>query len=361
MARMSDGRRLRAFLDGPLRYAWVYLTIPALIALALVEDVGWGALPAAFLGVLLVFVCQALPMHLCYDHLFERLAGARALSLRGFAFHALAIPFWVLVGSELGIRLATPLVPGDVADFLRVPLRVASFFGAPVIVAGIMGHARHQELRTRELQAQRAALAAQVQALQARIQPHFLFNCLNGVAGLIEEDPKRAEAALERLADLFRYTLEASSRPLVPLARELAGVEGFVELETLRFADRLRVALRVEPGMGEVPVPPLSIQPLVENAVLHGVVPRREGGRVEVDLRREGDCLRVSVEDDGPGPGRSGHRGAGAALDDLRRRLALLYGDAASVSVGVGPLGGCRVELRLPLDPGALRTAGGAA
>jgi two-component system sensor histidine kinase AlgZ len=361
MDRVSALRRIRAFLDGPIRHAWVYLAFPALIALALGNDVGWRALPAAFLGVLLVFGCQGLPMHLTYDHLFERLAGPRALSLRGFAFHALVIPFWLLVGSEIGIRLAAPLVPPDVAHFLRVPLRIASFFGAPFIVAGIMGHARYQEVRTRELQAQRAALVAQVQALQARIQPHFLFNCLNTVASLIEEDPRRAEAALEKLADLFRYTLEASSRPLVPLGRELAGVEGFLELETLRFADRLRVALHVEPGLGEVQVPPLLIQPLVENAVLHGVAPRREGGRVEIQLRRAGGELQVSVEDDGAGPGGSAHRGAGAALDDLRRRLALLYADQASVSVGVGPLGGCRVELRLPLEPGAALAQAGVA
>jgi LytS/YehU family sensor histidine kinase len=109
--------------------------------------------------------------------------------------------------------------------------------------------------------------------------------------------------------------------------------------------------VRVEPGIGGVPVPPLSLQPLVENAVRHGIAPRREGGRLEVEICRAAGELRVRVEDDGPGPGNSGHQGAGAALSDLRKRLELLYGDGASLEVDSGGLGGCRVMLRLPEAP----------
>jgi LytS/YehU family sensor histidine kinase len=181
------------------------------------------------------------------------------------------------------------------------------------------------------------------------MQPHFLFNSLNAVASLIGEDPERAEAALEKLSDILRYALDASRQPFVPLEQELEAVAGYLELETLRFPDRLTAALHVEPGIGAVPVPPLFLQPLVENAVRHGIAPRREGGRLEVEIQRCEDELRVRVEDDGPGIGGSPHRGAGVALADLRKRLALLYGDRASLGVDRGALGGCRVTLRLPL------------
>jgi LytS/YehU family sensor histidine kinase len=108
----------------------------------------------------------------------------------------------------------------------------------------------------------------------------------------------------------------------------------------------------VAPGIGDVPVPPLSLQPLVENAVRHGIAPRPEGGRLDVEIGRSGETLRVRVEDDGPGPGGSREHGAGAALADLRKRLELLYADRASLELDRGPLGGCRVTLRLPCDPG---------
>lgn len=222
--------------------------------------------------------------------------------------------------------------------------------GTPVFMRGAFYRDRIEENRARELRLQREALAAQVQALQARIQPHFLFNSLNTVASLIGEDPERAERALEKLSDIFRYSLDASSQAVVPLAEELESVEGFLELETLRFPDRLSVALHVEPGIGAVPVPPLCLQPLVENAVQHAIAPRQERGRLEVEIRsREGE-LQVRVEDDGPGPGGSSHRGSGSALADLQRRLALLYGDRASLEIDRGDLGGFRAQLRLPLD-----------
>jgi two-component system sensor histidine kinase AlgZ len=230
------------------------------------------------------------------------------------------------------------------------------FVGDSIVTALMIafGHYRDriEEVELRELRARHELLAAQVQALQARIQPHFLFNCLNTVASLIEADPARAEAAVERLADLLRYTLAASKREKVPLDEELAAVRGFLELESLRHGERLRLALHVDPRAGDALVPPLVLQPVVENAVVHGVAPRREGGRVEVRVERRDGALVLGVEDDGPGPGGSAQRGSGIALADLRQRLALLYGDAARLEVGRAALGGCRVEIAIPIGPG---------
>lgn len=205
----------------------------------------------------------------------------------------------------------------------------------------------------REQHARSAALAAQLAALQARTNPHFLFNSLNAMAGLIQEDPDRAEQMVERMADLFRYTLDGSRRRHVPLSQELSMVRDYLEIESIRLGDRLRWSVDVGPGIDAVPVPPLVLQPLVENAIRHGVSPRREGGSVEVEVRRDEDVVVLRVIDDGPGPGNSTHTGSGTSMRDLRKRLRLIYGDDALLETREGDGGGCVVEVTLPPSPEA--------
>jgi two-component system sensor histidine kinase AlgZ len=302
-------------------------------------------------------------MQLTYAHLPAKLRPANPSSLRAVPFHVVVIGLWATLGYAVGNAAVAPLFPPPEEDPTRewaeTPLVMAAavLVGTPIFLRGVHYRERLAESRARELRAQREALAAQVQALQARMEPHFLFNGLNTVASLIGEDPDRAERALERLSDLLRYALDASQEPFVPLSRELEAVEGFLELEKLRFPDRLTTSVRVDPNVAEVRVPPLFLQPLVENSVRHAIAPRREGGRLEVEIARDGNRLSVRVEDDGPGFGSSPHQGAGLALNDLRRRLELLYGDEASLAVERGTLGGCRVSLCLPVQarraPGA--------
>jgi two-component system sensor histidine kinase AlgZ len=258
MTAMGWFRQWRAFLDEPLRYFWIYLAIPTLIV---VGHVSWREFPLMWFSAFVMILCIGLPMHLTYLHLFERLVGGDLFSARAIPFHLVVVFGWILLGVEIGALVVSPLLPASELEACRQTIRRLSLFGAPVVAAGIIAYERYQdrlqESRMRELQAQRAALAAQVQALQTRLEPHFLFNGLNAVAGLIAEDPERAETALEKLADLLRYALEASKKRFVPLADELESVEGFLELETLRFPDRLAAAVHVEPGIGAVPVPPL--------------------------------------------------------------------------------------------------------
>jgi LytS/YehU family sensor histidine kinase len=182
------------------------------------------------------------------------------------------------------------------------------------------------------------------------VNPHFLFNSLNTVAALIGEDPARAERAVERLAASYRYTLEGSRRARVTVAEELAGLEDYLALERLRFGDRLTVTIDVAPAVGSVELPPLVLQPLVENALKHGVAARRGAGQVLVRAALEGDALVLTVEDDGPGPGASTHVGAGSTHDDLRARLALTYGEAGTLVTDRGPLGGYRVRVSMPRE-----------
>lgn len=215
-----------------------------------------------------------------------------------------------------------------------------------------------QELRVRAegaerrlLTQQQAALSAQLEALRSRTNPHFLFNAMNTVASLIQDDPERAEHTLERLADVLRYALQASQLEAVPLAREIAMVSDYLEVQRARFGDRLQYAIAVEPGLDSSEVPPLLLQPLVENAVLHGVAGRAAGGRVRVTVCWHGAQIRVRVDDDGPGPGKSQHRGTGTSLHDLQRRLELLYGPNGKLLTRRNDLGGFSAELTVPAWP----------
>ena len=167
-----------------------------------------------------------------------------------------------------------------------------------------------------------AAARAQLDALQASIRPHFLFNTLNSVLALVRQDPVRAERVLESLSELFRFAL--SERPLaVTLGDELDLARHYLEIEAVRFGDRLRVDWRVDPDVTHALLPPLLLQPLVENAVKHGVEPSVQGAEVRITARRDGDRVVLKVTNTLPaGHGPSGH---GMALQNVRRRLFLLH------------------------------------
>jgi hypothetical protein len=198
-------------------------------------------------------------------------------------------------------------------------------------------------LATVRLQAQERELRlhaseAELKALHAQIRPHFLFNALNAVAGLIRKDPALADRTVERLADVLRYTLRRSENGFATLADELEFVRAYLEVERARFGERLTFTLDVDPRLERMLLPTMTLQTLVENAVKHGAAARREGGRVAVTAQLVAGSLRVIVEDDGPGPGpepRTLDRGGlgGYGLDNLARRLDACYGGAASVEL----------------------------
>lgn len=240
-------------------------------------------------------------------------------------------------------RTAVPLLHQCVISTL-----FASLFVFPSVA---FQAARRRALRAERLAEaeRRSRLEAQLAALQARTHPHFLFNTLNTVASLIPDDPVLAERTLERLAELFRYALDASKTPWVPLARELEVVRDYLEVQRARFGSRLEVEFQVEPGLEAVRVPPLLVQPLVENAVLHGLHDRSRG-RVTLTVRREGETVRVSVGDDGPGPGRSDHQGARTSVAELRERLSMLFGERARFELADAPGGGCLAQLTFPAE-----------
>jgi LytS/YehU family sensor histidine kinase len=189
--------------------------------------------------------------------------------------------------------------------------------------------------------------------LQAQLNPHFLFNALNSIVTLIGRDPAQAQQVVVRLADLLRATLKAGELQEIPLAQELEVTRRYLDIEQVRFADRLRVRWP-EGDVPEALVPAFALQPLVENALLHGIA--RQNGRGEVSIAvhvesgAEGDQLHLTVRDTGPGFAQVGAtRGAGTGLANLRARLTRLYGDRALLETHDRREGGAEVTLRLPL------------
>ena len=217
-----------------------------------------------------------------------------------------------------------------------------------LVVAGLSYATRAQHrIRAQEATAAEARLLAQqaqLAALRAQINPHFLFNALHSVGALVTSDPALADRALERLGDLLRYVLGAEDE--VPFSREWRFTQDYLAFEQLRLGDRLSVDEHVDEATHAVPVPPLILQPLVENAVRHGIADRPDGGRIEVGARVAGTRLLLSVTDDGGGVG--GKAGDGVGMGSVRRRLAALYGDRATLEID-RRITGYSVTIGLPL------------
>ena len=212
-----------------------------------------------------------------------------------------------------------------------------------VLVCGIL--LMYFRLRSQVLS--RALHEARLQVLRARIRPHFLFNTINAVLAVVRTQPKQAEAALEDMADLFRMAM-AEAQDLVPLDQEIRLSKQYVALEQLRMGERLRVDWQIQDVPDDAMIPPLLLQPLLENAVYHGIEPLPQGGSITVALRRSGDELRLQVEnpcalrsDDAP------HAGNKMALQNIRERLALLFDVEARYKVESGT-DFYRVEITLP-------------
>jgi signal transduction histidine kinase len=234
---------------------------------------------------------------------------------------------------------------------------VARFHVALVIYAGILGitqavlyyrESRERELRLARVEGQLAE--ARLQALQAQVRPHFLFNTLHTIGQLWRSGRNDdAEAVLDRLGMLSHRVIGATTRPEVPLAEEIALVEDYLAIEAVRFRDRLRPRVDAAADTLECAVPSLLLQPLVENAVRHGVSVLESAGLVEVVATRANGTLTITVRDDGPGfSARPASPGTGTGLRNARERLRELYGDAATLVTEDGPGGGALVTIEIP-------------
>jgi sensor histidine kinase YesM len=214
------------------------------------------------------------------------------------------------------------------------------------------------ELRATQLETQLAQ--AQLQALKMQLHPHFLFNTLHAISALMDDDVKGARRMIARLSELLRLTLESAGRQEVSLRQELDALERYLEIEQVRFQDRLTVRVLAPPETLDASVPNLVLQPIVENAIRHGIAPRSSAGRIEIRAERRNGMIELQVIDDGPGlrPGNEEFK-EGIGLANTRARLRRLYGDEHRIEIKNADEGGLVVNLSIPFRQAETPVAGG--
>ncbi|GLQ91944.1 histidine kinase [Dyella acidisoli] len=215
-----------------------------------------------------------------------------------------------------------------------------------VVLRGLDSQRRLRDERLRNAQLASQLAQSQLRTLRVQLQPHFLFNTLNAISALALADPMQARLMIARLSDLLRLTLEERHALEVPLSRELELLSCYLDIQQVRFQDRLSTHMDVAMDTVHAAVPSMILQPLVENALRHGLLDKPESGQLQIVSRREGSELYLRVDDDGLGLPEGMSEGLG--LGNTRARLQVLFGGAASVALARKAEGGTRVELRFP-------------
>jgi len=245
--------------------------------------------------------------------------------------------------------------PVTYAEIFR-PLLLNTFpynlliYGVIVTISHALDYYRKYHERTvHTLELEKHLTEARLQALLRQLKPHFLFNTLNGIASLMHTDVNAADKMLVRLSELLRLTMHHRGQPLTPLREEIAFIEKYLEIERIRFRDRLAVEITVAPDVLDAEVPSLIIQPLVENAIRHGIEPQARAGRIIVEARREADGVVLIVRDNGGGMPAGGFTREGIGLANTRERLRELYGERHRFEIGNHTTGGVEVRILLPI------------
>jgi two-component system, LytTR family, sensor histidine kinase AlgZ len=348
-AEVVDGSSPSLWRAPPTRNeAVALLGVLVLVPFGLVWMSGdWEDFGRNYVMSFLVGACMLVAIRSLYQWVVPRLIGERVLSTAG---KSIAHGATILVGTALGTELAGLVLHqthgvawGAVrSSGWRIGLVVSTVVVVSVVTLDAL-RARVLDAELERERARNAALLAELRAIEARIEPHFLFNSLNTVAALIGPDPQRAEKVLAELSDLFRYVVTVSKRDLVPANEELAAVRHYLDIQQLRLGDRLTWSIE---GGGTHAIPPHTILPLVENAIVHGIAPDPRGGRVDVRVHSG----EIVVEDTGRGPQAGATKGTGTALGDLRERLRLRYGPGASVAIEPRAGGGTIARIQIPSE-----------
>jgi len=288
------------------------------------------ALAYAFAGLSTWYLCRAFPLGT---------TSAAKLVLAHLAAAAALSGLWVLLAWGLGPATRLPMLFGF--GVLLAVLSAALHYVWLAVEAS-------REAQRRAMAAQVAAREAELKALKAQINPHFLFNSLHSISALTSVDPARARKMCVLLSDFLRSTLGLGEKTSVALAEELALARNYLAVEGVRFGARLKVREEIEDGCHACAVPPLLVQPLVENAITHGISTLAEGGEIRIEARRSSRALRLVVENDFD-PQAPPRRKSGMGLRNVRTRLEARYGQDARLEAGA--LGGrWRVEVLLPVE-----------
>ena len=286
---------------------------------------------------------------------FDRQGWKVALAVHAPASLAITSVHMVLVGTVRfylqGVRGGDPDWSYTIADafFRTVDLQLPFYWG----VIGLQ-HAvdYYRQARARELRAARLEvrlIESQLQTLQHQLHPHFLFNTLHAISAMVHRDPDKADTMIERLSDLLRITLQKVGVQEVELAEELEYLRAYLDIEQVHFGPRLRVEYRIDVAALDVLVPTLILQPLVENAIRHGLEPQVRGGSLVVEAQADGDTMWLRIRDNGIGLAKSQPRRDGVGLANTRSRLDRLYGEQAALTIRENPGGGVLVDIYLPL------------
>lgn len=337
------------------RWVWMILLnlgVAGLLLLLEMMILGPRALPKLWLPMLVTTFAVGGSVEAALIGLSDREFYRAARRRTQRALFALAI----LLSTCFGVGLATgvlkllypgwSLSPGTVLPILAFSLAVATLVATlRTLYADLKERIEQKAIevqKLRELEA-RSRLAA----LQGKVNPHFLFNTLNTMVGMVRRSPRELESLILALSDLYRRVLLLPEEGLIPLSEEIELVRRYLEVEQVRLGPRLRYEVDLGPGTASRRVPPMLVEPLVENALKHGISPKLEGGTVRITAREEEGGTRVTVEDDGAGVG-SNAPSCGFGLYSIRERLRLACGGAARLEAGPVPGGGFRAELLVP-------------
>ncbi len=363
-------RSLRAWIDNDLesaRPAWMQWMWTLLFALGLAGVFtvislasASGSKPQVWLDSglwwrwyrvnLAVTLTIAVLIHLLFATLIP-LVGPARIRRFGNGQRALFFSGIPVVGVLVGWPMGEWLVSEGAVGWVRK--MTAAEFASSAVVAAVISFIIFLvfNARMQRAQAEKRATEAQLRLLQAQMEPHFLFNTLANVVALIDAEPAKAKQMLAAFTDYLRSSLKGLRRDAAALGDELALAEAYLRVQQARMEDRLRFVVDVDDAARAALLPPLLLQPLVENAVQHGLEPSLDGGTVRVQARTEGGTLVIEVRDDGPGPSTRPRAatGNGLALANIRVRLAQRYAGAASLEV-IAAETGTLARLRLPLD-----------
>jgi hypothetical protein len=349
---LADRLRLRLYL-----LAWGLVGVMLAVLVRHLMNVGWGtaflfAVPmaaiAAPVSLSAWYLCRALPL--------SRTAAVRAAGIALAA--ALATSgLWAGAGRLWWLVIDRAIVP---LDQTKAPALFAllTALGAVVYALSLTVHYLLQAFEESAVVARRALESqigqrdAELRALRAQVDPHFLFNSLTSISGLIGPQPEQARVMCQLLGEFLRDSLTLGATGRIPLGREIALAEQYLQIERVRFGARLAVRTSVPEECESTPVPPLLIQPLVENAVRHGIASRLDGGVIELAVERSGDLATIAVTN--PRDSEHARRGLGFGLDIVRRRLAAAWGARATLAIDAAPER-YRVLLTVPVEEEEVR------
>ena len=266
-----------------------------------------------------------------------------------FGLLASTVTAWLGAYSCLLYFAAGPRAFQKTLQYGGVWILLQSLTTYTLVVAGIVSLQNQQRLdvqRRKEAELRALAQQAELRALRAQLRPHFIFNVLNSIYALIPVSPDNAQRMVERVADLIRDTLEVTDQKLIPLEQELALVDRYLEIEALRVGDRLQLEKKIAPDVARWPVPPLILQPLVENAVKHGISRTTSPGHIHIQAQADNNRLTVRIKNSGPL--NMGPRNDGMGLSITKNRLETMYGPQGRVDLVFHPDANVEVALTVP-------------